>query len=147
MAEILHKIAIAGPPQALYAALTDARGLAGWWTEEVQAEPKVGAVCRFRFGTDSGPDMEIMELDNARRVHWRCVKHGPDPKHDWVGTEVLFELEPADANTVLRFSHRRWPEGADFIRHCSMKWATYLLGLKRLLEGGEGTPYPRDVKI
>jgi uncharacterized protein YndB with AHSA1/START domain len=147
MAEILHKITIAALPATVYAALTEQRGLAGWWTENVRAEPKIGAVCRFRFDADSGPDMEVVGLDDAKRVHWRCVKHGPDPKHEWVGTDLLFELEPEGANTVLRFSHRRWPEGSDYIRHCSMKWATYLLGLKRLLETGKGTPYPRDVRI
>jgi uncharacterized protein YndB with AHSA1/START domain len=147
MAEILHKITIAAPPAAVYAALTEELGLARWWTEKVQAEPKIGAVCRFRFDADTGPDMEVAGLDRAKRVHWRCVKHGPDPKHEWVGTELFFELEPEGANTVLRFSHRRWPEGSDFMRYCSMKWATYLLGLKGLLEGGEGTPYPRDAEI
>jgi hypothetical protein len=39
---------------------------------------------------------------------------------------------------VLRFSHRHWLEGSDFLRYCSLKRATYLLGLKRLLETGEG---------
>jgi uncharacterized protein YndB with AHSA1/START domain len=146
MAEILLKITIAAPPATVYAALTEQRGLAGWWTENVRADPKIGAVCSFRFDADSGPDMEVVGLDNAKRVHWCCIKH-TDPKHEWVGTELFFELEPEGANTVLRFSHRRWPEGTDFIRYCSMKWATFLLGLERLLEMGKGTPYPRDVRI
>jgi hypothetical protein len=29
----------------------------------------------------------------------------------------------------------------------STKWATYLLGLKNLCEGGKGTPYQDDVDI
>ncbi len=147
MAEILHKITIAAPAATVYTALTEQRGLAGWWTEKVQAEPRIGAVCRFRFDGDTGPDMDVVELEGNKRVRWRCVAHSNDPKHEWLGTEVFFDLDPQSAATILRFSHRGWLEGSDFLRYCSLKWATYLIGLKRLLEAGEGTPYPRDIKI
>lgn len=33
------------------------------------------------------------------------------------------------------------------MHHCSIKWATYLMSLKQLIEGGEGAPSPRDLKI
>ncbi|HYM02908.1 MAG TPA: SRPBCC domain-containing protein [Stellaceae bacterium] len=147
MADILHKITISAPPAAVYAALTERQGLAGWWTEDVRAEPKIGAVARFRFGEDGGPDMEILDLEPGRRVHWRCIAKTTGSKDEWIGTEIFFELAPDGPGTVLRFSHRRWAEASDFLRYCSLKWATYLLGLKRLLEGGSGTPWPRDVKI
>jgi hypothetical protein len=31
--------------------------------------------------------------------------------------------------------------------HCSMKWATFLLSLRELLETGAGKPSPNDLKI
>jgi uncharacterized protein YndB with AHSA1/START domain len=147
MAEIFHKISISAPPSEVYAALTEQSGLSGWWTEKVHAEPKVGAICRFRFDNGTGPDMEVLELKRNKFVQWRCVAHSDDPKHEWVGTELFFELEPKGASTLLRFKHRRWLDGSDFLGYCSLKWATYLLGLKQLLEGGKGTPRPRDAEI
>jgi len=147
MAEILHKVTIAAPPARVFATLTQQQGLEGWWTENVRAEPRVGAICRFRFDDNTGPDMEILALEAERLVHWRCVAHGDNPTHEWINTELFFDLEAQGPGTVLRFSHRRWLEATDFIRYCSLKWATYLLGLKRLLEAGEGTPWPRDVRI
>jgi hypothetical protein len=33
------------------------------------------------------------------------------------------------------------------MHHCSTKWGTFLMSLKRLLETGEGAPDPRDVHI
>jgi hypothetical protein len=33
------------------------------------------------------------------------------------------------------------------MHHCSTKWATFLMSLKALIEIGEGSPSPRDVKI
>ena len=147
MADILHKISIAAPPAKVYAALTEERGLAGWWTENVRAEPTVGSIARFRFDDDTGPDMEIVDLQPDRLVHWRCVAKVPGPTDEWIGTEFFFELEPVAGGTVLRFSQRRWLEASDFLRYCSIKWATYLVGLKSLLETGRGTPWPRDVKV
>jgi hypothetical protein len=91
--------------------------------------------------------MEVLELAENKLVRWRCVAHSYNDKHEWLATELDFALEPKDELTVLRFKHHRWPEGSDFLGFCSLKWATYLLGLKQLAEGGEGTPWPRDAKI
>jgi len=38
-------------------------------------------------------------------------------------------------------------DAVPFEAHCSTKWAYFLLGLKSLLEGGQATPYPGDLKI
>jgi hypothetical protein len=35
----------------------------------------------------------------------------------------------------------------DFYAHCSMKWATFMLSLKDLLEKGKGRPSPNDLHI
>jgi hypothetical protein len=47
--------------------------------------------------------------------------------------------------TIVRFSHRRWMQESDFLRFCSLKWATFLLSLKSLLETGQGAPAPHDI--
>ena len=31
--------------------------------------------------------------------------------------------------------------------HCSMKWATFLLSLRKLVETGQGAPAPDDLEI
>jgi hypothetical protein len=33
------------------------------------------------------------------------------------------------------------------MNHCSTKWATFLISLKKLIEDGRGEPAPGDVKI
>jgi hypothetical protein len=33
------------------------------------------------------------------------------------------------------------------MHHCSTKWAVFLMSLKALVETGNGTPAPGDVKI
>ena len=143
MADILHLVNIAASPDEVFAALTEQSGLAGWWTEDVKAEPKVGSVAKFRFGENGGSDMAIVALEPHRLVRWRCVGHMSG--EEWIGTELFFELVPGKKCTVLRFSHRRWLEATDFLRFCSVRWAIYLVSLKNLVETGKGMPWPREI--
>lgn len=145
MADILHLVTIKARPENVYRALTEQAGLAGWWTENVSAEPVVGSVAQFRFGDRGGSDMEIVRLEPNRLVHWVCRAHLSGD--EWVGTEVFFDLQADKDATVVRFSHRRWLEATDFLRYCSMKWAVYLVSLKKLVETGQGSPWPHDIQI
>ena len=86
--------------------------------------------------------MKVLELQPGKRVRWQSVGGAKE----WIGTELSFELSEKDG-TVLLFAQRGWKEQVEFMHYCSTKWATYLLGLKSLCEGGNGTPYPEDVDI
>src|SRR5260370_38006958 len=127
MADILHLVNIKAPPEKIFTALTQRSGLAGWWTEDVDAEPRVGTIARFRFGDHGGSDMAIMALEPDRLVRWRCIGHLSG--EEWIGTELFFELAGEGDGTVLRFSHRRWLEPTDSLRHCCVRWALYLVSL------------------
>lgn len=143
MAEINHRVGIAGPAEAIYAALTTDAGLSGWWTTDTRGAGAVGSVIRFRFN-GGGPDFEVIELQQNRRVCWRYAGNEPDA---WEGTEVLFDLRAADGQVFVRFSHSNWPAVTDFLAHCSTKWAMFLLSLKALIETGQGRPFPDDIHI
>jgi uncharacterized protein YndB with AHSA1/START domain len=143
MPDILHKIDVQSSPSQTYKALTTLDGLSGWWTSTTEGNPNTDGTIAFRFGPHGGFDMKVLELDPARRVLWKVVA-GPD---EWIGTKVSFELRRDGDFTAILFKHQGWKEPVEFMHHCSTKWATYLLSLKSLLEGGEGRPYPRDQHI
>jgi uncharacterized protein YndB with AHSA1/START domain len=145
MADILHLVIIKAPPDLVFSALTTLAGLAGWWTEDVHAEPKAGSIARFHFADRGGSDMEILRLDKSRLVHRRCVAH--QSSDEWVRTEIFFDLQAQNDATTVRFSHRRWLEASDFFRYCSEKWAVYLVSLKNFVETGRGSPWPHDIPI
>jgi uncharacterized protein YndB with AHSA1/START domain len=126
-----------------YAALSEEKELAGWWTTNVKASPTVGTVDQFRFGDEGFNNMKILELVPDRRVKWQCV----DGAKEWIGTELTFELREENGVTVVLFAHRGWKEPVEFMHFCSTKWATFLLSLKALCETGAGAPYPDDVAI
>ena len=86
---------------------------------------------------------EVAELTPNQSVRWRCTA-GPA---EWIGTDVTFALSPAGEQTLVSFGHRNWREAVEFTAHCSMKWATFLLSLRSLVETGRGQPAPDDLKI
>jgi len=147
MVDIIHRIGIKAPAAKVYGALSTVEGVAGWWTKETTGESKVGGVITVRFsdhGVEKGKmDMEVVKLNPGREVHWR-FKAGPP---EWVGTDVTFSLSQDGEYTILVFGHRNWREAVEFMAHCSMKWATFLLSLRQLVETGRGKPAPDDLKI
>lgn len=148
MVDIIHRVGIKAPLAKVYAAVASVAGVAGWWTEETSGESKPGGTLKVLFRTPDGGEMgrmefEVLELIPGQGVRWR-VKAGPP---EWLGTDVMFQLQQDGDYTVVNFGHVNWREPVDFMRHCSTKWATFLLSLKQLVETGKGRPAPDDVKI
>ena len=143
MVDILHKVGIkSASPDAVYRALTTVDGLAGWWTGDTRGDGKVGGVLQFRFGT-GGFDMRVLELEPGKRVRWQVI----DGPGEWLGTTIGFEIRQDGDWTAVFFKHQGWQEPADFMHHCSTKWAVFLLSLQSLLETGAGAPWPNEIKL
>jgi len=148
MVNIIHRIGIRSTPAQVYNALSTIKGLSNWWTEETEGEEQVGGKIQFTFRTDKGDikgqmTMEVQELNPQKNVRWRCIE-GPE---EWIGTEVTFDLSQQDDQTIIIFGHRNWREAVEFMAHCSMKWAVFLLSLREYVETGKGKPSPHDLKI
>ena len=142
MVDILHRIGVTSSPDDVYAALTTIEGLSDWWTQDTEGDTEVGGVIRFRFGP-GGFDMKVLETRPGEHVRWEVVD-GPE---EWIGTQVHFDLKQEDGYTIVLFRHEGWKEPVEFMYHCSTKWGTFLMSLKRLIETGKGEPAPRDVQI
>jgi uncharacterized protein YndB with AHSA1/START domain len=146
MVDILHRVGITQPQEAVYEALTTIEGLAGWWTTDVHGDGDAGGVLQFRFDGAPDPggfDMSVLEAKPAERVLWEVVA-GPE---EWIGTHVSWDLRTEGDYTIIMFAHQGWREPVEFMHHCSTKWATFLMSLKSLLESGVGAPAPDDERI
>jgi uncharacterized protein YndB with AHSA1/START domain len=149
MVDIPHRIGAAAPFDEVYAAVATPEGVAGWWTTDTTGKSEVGGQLVFRFHDERSGELvgafevEIEELDPAGRVRW-LVTSGPE---EWIGTHIQFELKQEDGLTIVLFRHEGWREPVEFMNHCSTKWATFLMSLKKLVETGSGDPAPHDVKI
>ncbi len=148
MPDIVHRIGIRAPLAKVRAAVSSAEGIAGWWTKETTGMSANGGSMDARFRSPDGTEIGRMAFDVTqagpeREVRWRFTA-GPD---EWVGTEVTFQLARDGDMTLLLFGHRNWREPVEFMAHCSMKWAIFLLSLRQLAETGTGQPSPDDQKI
>jgi len=148
MADIIHRIGIHSSATEVYKAVSTIKGLANWWTEETEGDEAVGGKIEFIFRTETGDIkgkmvMQIEELNADKNVSWRCVDGPPE----WIGTNITFELSQQDDQTIIIFGHRNWKEAIEFMAHCSMKWAVFLLSLREFVETGKGKPSPGDLKI
>jgi uncharacterized protein YndB with AHSA1/START domain len=137
---IHHVVDIDAAPQRPWAALTEAEGLAGWWSTRV-ATPlaAVGAQVRFTFGGDFNPVMEITALDEGSRLDWRCVA-GHEP---WQDNTFQFRLSPLeDGRTRLRFwQHYAVELEDDYYGTYNFNWGYYLESLRLLCTTGTGQPF------
>lgn len=148
MVDIIHKVGIKAPISKVYAALATPQGVAGWWTKETSGDSKLGSIVKVAFRDPSGElkgqmEFELLKLESNEQVVWRFIS-GPE---EWIGTDVTFALSQRGEQTIVMFGHRNWREAVEFTSHCSMKWATFLLSLRQLLETGTGQPAPHDLKI
>lgn len=81
MSEIVQELTIEATPENVFHALTRPVGIAGWWSNQVTAEPKVGSLTEVLFENGGVFQMEITDLEVGKKVHW-SVKLSP---HDWEG--------------------------------------------------------------
>lgn len=140
MAEILHALAIEGTAAKVFEALTQERGLQGWWTRFTRATPEIGQINEFGFNGGAFLfRMRIDELDENRHVKWLCLGGHPE----WERTTITFDISP-DPNgkgVLLEFAHSGWKRTDGVFAHCSYDWAQYLRSLRMLIEKGKGTPH------
>lgn len=87
--------------------------------------------------------MQVVSVNPMEQIIWRVIE-GPE---EWIGTTVQFDLTSQGGYTIVMFRHEGWREPAEFMHHCSTKWATFLMSLKSVHETGKGAPHPEDIKI
>jgi uncharacterized protein YndB with AHSA1/START domain len=148
MVDIIHRIGIKAPLSKVYEAVSTPEGVAGWWSKETTGTSGVGGAMTSVFHSPEGKEIgrmkfDLVKLEPGKKVQWRFAA-GPE---EWVGTDLTFDLSRDGDQTLIVFGHRNWSEAVEFMAHCSMKWATFLLSLRELLETGKGKPSPDDLKI
>ena len=130
----------------VYAAITSAAGLRGWWTQDCEIETRLGGKLEFRFGPHH-KTMQIKTLKPGEEVRWRCVAAHIAVAHfkrsdEWVGTQLVFRLSPLDTHrTQLDFEHIGLEPSLDCYDLCSNGWQHCLGSLQQYVETGHGTPH------
>ena len=138
MPAILHLFNIKTTNESnVYDAITTQQGLAGWWTTGVTAKPELDSIASFRFIPEHLMEMKITNLDKNKRVEWECVTGDKQ----WLGTKIIFNIEPKEDSINLRFSHINWADQTDLFADCNYHWGLYMKSLKTYIETGKGYPH------
>lgn len=130
---IVHQLTIKSDPKVVYAALTEQKGLASWWIQKCEAEPKVGFINTFQSEGYPLTEMKIQKLIENKKVHWKCV--GGDKQ--WIGTKLKFSLRENQGHTILKFKHSKWKKQSDFFAVCNFHWARHFIMLQHYCESGK----------
>lgn len=136
MADIKHFVVIKAPVSKVYAAITEQKGLASWWTTYTIAKPQIDFINEFKFDTGYHNKMKVTKLETNKLVCWDCI--GGDK--EWVGTEIKFEIAEENGHTQLMFTHANWAAQTLFYANCNFHWGGYLKSLKDYCEKGKGMP-------
>ena len=140
MAEIRHRIGIHAPIEDVYDAVATSKGVARWWTVDVEEDD--GGTIGVTFGGPRAATIELTEQTPPTHLAWQFVQ-GPN---EWLPTTATFDLRVNGEETVLLFTHAGWTEPVEFMHHCSTRWGYFLMSLKHALEGGAASPWPHDEK-
>src|SRR5215472_10992634 len=98
-APIVVSAPLGASPDAVFKALTESAGLAGFWIEDSHAEPVVGSVSRLRLPSDSDLELRVDELEPGRTVVWTPMTTVARPP-SWTGTRISWGLTQLDAGTT-----------------------------------------------
>jgi uncharacterized protein YndB with AHSA1/START domain len=140
MKTIHHVLDIDAATARVWAALTQADGLAGWWSTKLDTDrAAVGTLIRFTFAGDFNPVMEITEIVEPSDLVWRC-NEGHD---NWNDNTFHFQLVPLDdGRTRLRFTQNYAVElSDDDYGIYNFNWGYYLESLRLLCTTGSGKPF------
>jgi uncharacterized protein YndB with AHSA1/START domain len=137
-------IEIEASPETVWELLTDPEKAKDWWGLEASFDPRPGGAFRLRVTPASIAGGEFVEVDRPRRLvyTWGWEMGGGGPELVPPGsTTVEIELEPTEAGTTLRLTHRDLP-GADSARAHGAGWDHYLARLAVAARGGDPGPDP-----
>jgi uncharacterized protein YndB with AHSA1/START domain len=110
---IERSVDLAHPPERVWAALTTAEGLGGWFGEKATLDPRPGGAGQMTFASGVSVDMRVERVEEPRvfAFTWRI----PDlPDDDLRRTYVEFTLEPVPAGTrvqVVESGFAQLPDG------------------------------------
>ena len=94
-------VEIAHPPAKVWAALTTAEGLAGWFGNEASIDLRPGGSAQMKFSSGHTADMRVERVEEPTVFGFTWHIYGlseDDPRR----TYVEFTLEPAGTGTRLR---------------------------------------------
>jgi uncharacterized protein YndB with AHSA1/START domain len=135
--DIVHEQIARATPDRVYEVLSDPARIAAWYTDDLQAEARVGSVAEFRFNRGV-IRVEIAALVPNEKVVWKILQGLPG----WEGVtgEATWRLSPYEENTMVHFTHSGWPTMDGPYPSTNSMWGKFFWRMKSLAETGVASP-------
>jgi uncharacterized protein YndB with AHSA1/START domain len=143
MAMVRHRVGIRGSRSAIFAALTQPAGLAGWWSTTATGGAEVGQTIDLGFGGVVALSFVVREMTPDKSIEMVCPE-GPGP---WKESQLSFALDEDEDQVFITLVHSSDKANDDDFLYFNTKWPLYLLSLRDLIETGKGRPSPNDIPI
>ena len=129
-------------PQAVFDAINNVRG---WWSGTIEGDTsKVGDLFAYRYRNFHMSKQKVTELVPGQRVSWHVtdadLNSFPNTT-EWIGTDIIFEIEKQGAMTELRFTHVGLVPAFECFGDCSGAWGELVgTNLRNLIVTGKNQP-------
>ena len=139
MTDSLHQVTINASDHCIYQALTQNRGIQGWWTDCCEMTQLEGELCRFWFDNQQTCfTMKANKLLSDQRVFWLCLE-GPN---EWVDTQLWWEITNlGNGQCRLDFKHMNWKKDDGLFPLCNSTWGYLMQSLKEYCETKDAKPW------
>lgn len=133
-------------PEEVFDAINNVRG---WWSGEIDGRTdKLGAEFTYRYQDLHRSTQKITELVRAKKVVWHVLDaqiNFAKDKHEWNGTDIVFEIARKGDKTELRFTHVGLVPAIECYGKCAGAWGFYINeSLRSLITTGKGDPNEED---
>lgn len=134
MPDIRTAVQIDVPTAKVYPLLSAGSGFRNWWAEDVMVRLD-GAVDLGFFNRSTVYSLRLVKPPSPTEVEWICLSG-----KEWKGTRLLFQLNEAKGQTLLRFTHADWEPETDYFVSCNTTWGALMFRLKSAAEGRAAGP-------
>ena len=131
-------------PEEVFQAINN---VGAWWSGDVAGgTTRLGDEFTYRVAGVHYSKQKITELVPGKKVVWHVTDARLEfvsDKHEWKGTDIVFEIAKKGAKTEVRFTHRGLASAFECYGSCSNAWGQLVNGnLRRLIATGKEQPSP-----
>lgn len=131
-------------PEEVFEAINNVRG---WWSQAIEGDTdRLGAAFNYHYQDVHRASFKITEFVPGKKVVWHVLDNHFNfikDKNEWIGTDVVFEIEPKGDQTEVRFTHVGLVPDYECYDVCANAWGGYITSsLRNLITTGEGQPNP-----
>jgi hypothetical protein len=135
-------LAVDATPSEVFESINN---IAAWWTDDLEgSSQKVDDEFTVYFNPHHVSTQKLIEVIPNRKVVWLVTDsklNFVEDKHEWTGTQIVFEISRKDDKTEVHFTHHGLVPTFQCYKSCSQGWDHYIKGsLFKLLTEGKGTP-------